>query len=315
MMKIPILMILLFCSAALMAFEDLGSLETAQKKYPQIFEMGSINIININDVPCYVFSGEAEQAFAGDYAEPESELYEEATLSAKSNFYETLSKKNKQAVVTMTGSGVLYQYNDKKLYRVILFVPRANVSIKPNDFAAVAAAQKEPGAVQNVPAVAATKPAAVPALPVAAVVDATLAKSPAEAIAVQMPSALTTPKEEAPKLSATERRIAKFKSRIDSDPDNIFALVSLADLYNKSKAYKEALKYYRLAVQKIDQGKFYDEAEKIRIISEITHVAEQNKNYNIALKYNYYLLRHKCSMDQRKKAVAAISRLRLRTLD
>ena len=94
-MKLPVMIFAVFCTTVLMAFEDLGPIKTVQKKYPQIFKTGSVNIITINKIPCYVFSGDAEQAFSGDFAETESELYEEATISAKSNFYEFLSKKDK----------------------------------------------------------------------------------------------------------------------------------------------------------------------------------------------------------------------------
>ena len=94
-MKLPVMIFVVFCTTVLMAFEDLGPIKTVQKKYPQIFKTGSVNIITINKIPCYVFSGDAEQAFSGDFAETESELYEEATISAKSNFYEFLSKKDK----------------------------------------------------------------------------------------------------------------------------------------------------------------------------------------------------------------------------
>lgn len=129
-MKLPVMIFVVFCTTVLMAFEDLGPLKTVQKKYPQIFKTGSVNIITINKIPCYVFSGDAEQAFSGDFAETESELYEEATISAKSNFYDFLSKKDKNVSISMTGCSVLYQYNNKKLYTVILYVPQKNVTVK-----------------------------------------------------------------------------------------------------------------------------------------------------------------------------------------
>ena len=101
-MKLPVAIFVVFCAAVIMAFEDLGPLKTAQRKYPQIFKTGSVNVITINKIPCYVFSAEAEQAFSGDFAETESELYEEAVLSGKSNFYEFLSKKDKNVSVSMS---------------------------------------------------------------------------------------------------------------------------------------------------------------------------------------------------------------------
>lgn len=295
-MKLSVLIFTVFCTAVLMAFEDLGPLKTAQDKYPQIFETGSVNIVTINEIPCYVFSGEAEQAFLGDFAESESELYEEATLSAKSNFYEFLSKKNNAAAVSMTGCGVLYQYNDKKLYHVILFVPQKNVSIEAKKSVPDLVKKEESGV--SVPAV-----------------EQKTALAAQETIVAPAPVPAKEATEEAPQISPVERRIAKFQNRLKNSPDDVFSMITLADLYKKVGKNSDALKLYCSTIKKLDQNKYFDETEKIRVICEIIALAEETKQYDLALKYCYYLLRHKCTQEQRKKAVASISQLRLRLLD
>lgn len=299
-MKFPVLIFVVFYAAVLMAFEDLGPLKTARNKYPQIFKTGSINIVTINKIPCYVFSGEAEQAFSGDFAESESELYEEATLSAKSNFYEFLSKKNKKATISMSGCSVLYQYNDKKVYNVILFVPKENVAIKINESA--------PDLIKKD-----TQPASAPK--VEQKISKPIVKTQQLSSTKVINKHPSRDAVEIAKTSSTQRRIAKFQNRIKNNPDDIISIIALGDLYKKDRKYYEAIKLYRSAIKKLDQDKFFDETEKIRVIFDVAILSEKTNKKNMALKYYHYLLRHKCSSEQRKTAVAAISRLRLKMLD
>ena len=120
---------LLASSTALLAFEDLGKIDVARKAHPEIFIPGSIHEMMVNGKLSYLFMGQAEQCFSGEFAEPESELYEDATLSAKKFFYEMLSGGDKSATITVSHCATLYRFNDKKIYSVILFVPKNNVSI------------------------------------------------------------------------------------------------------------------------------------------------------------------------------------------
>lgn len=291
-MKLPVLLFVVFCTAVLMAFEDLGPLKAVQNKYPQIFKTGSVNIITINNIPCYVFSGEAEQAFSGDFAETESELYEEATLSAKSNFYEYFSEKNKNTVISMTGCKVLYRYNDKKQYTVILCVPRENVTIKTNTPVPVEKHSALPGQFNELKQ----------------------EKSPVKE--TKTPSVSQNVNDvPVSRQSSQERRIKKFENRINNNPDDIIALISLADLHKKSGNLSAAIKFYRRAIKKLEKDEFFDEAEKIRVIYTLACLCEKTNKNNMSLKYYHYLLRHKCSIELKKKVIAAISRLKLKTLD
>ena len=321
-MKPLALIIFVLGSSILMAFEDLGPLKTAQSQYPQIFKAGSVNIISVNNIPCYVFSGDAEQAFSGEFAETASELYEEATLAAKSNFYEFLSSKDKKVTVSMTGCKVLYQYNDKKIYNVILFVPRANVSIKHNKTNIGSESKKinDPAASSGKPE---EKTSSAAVAPKAATASAAVAPKAAASSAADAPKAAAATSQAAQVIaqpapspqSSRERRIERYRNRIKNDPADTFALIRLGDLYQESENFSEAVKFYCSAIKQIEKDKFFDETEKIRVIYNVANLFEKNNKYNMALKYYHYLLRHKCSDEQKKNAVAAISKLRLKTLN
>ena len=101
----------------------------------------------------------------------------------------------------------------------------------------------------------------------------------------------------------------------ENNPSDTISLIALADLYKKAENFSEATKFYYLAIKRFEKDIFFDEAEKIRVIYNVAHLFEKTNKNNMALKYYHYLLRHKCSSEQKKDAVAAISRLRLKTLD
>jgi tetratricopeptide (TPR) repeat protein len=115
--------------------------------------------------------------------------------------------------------------------------------------------------------------------------------------------------------SSLERRIAKFRKRIKNNPSDTISLIALADLYKKAEKFSEATKFYCFAIKQFEKDIFFDEAEKIRVIYNVAHLFEKTNKNNMALKYYHYLLRHKCNSEQKKDAVAAISRLRLKTLN
>jgi hypothetical protein len=131
-MKLPITIILLFNIGFLFSFEDLGPLKDAQKNYPQIFKIGSVNTITINKVVYYCFSGQAEQPYTCNLSLSDSELYQEATLVAKSNLFTFLSKKDKKVNISLSGNQVLYQYNDKNIYTGAnaIIVPLYNATVE-----------------------------------------------------------------------------------------------------------------------------------------------------------------------------------------
>jgi len=128
-MKIPGIIIFCILSFGVLAYENLGPLNLAMEKYPEIFIPGNVNKLKIDGKESYVFAGQAEQLFSAKNAEADRELYQEASLAAKNIFYQKLSKGNKRIIVTMSQCDVLYQFRKGKVYTVILFVPVESVSV------------------------------------------------------------------------------------------------------------------------------------------------------------------------------------------
>jgi hypothetical protein len=128
-MKLPGIFFFCFLSFAVSAYEDLGPLNTAKERHPEIFIPGSICKIKIAGKESYVFSGQAEQLFSKKNAETDSELYQEAESAAKSFFYQKLSNGNERISITMSQCQLLYRFHEQKTYTVILFVPVENVSV------------------------------------------------------------------------------------------------------------------------------------------------------------------------------------------
>ena len=298
-MKLPVMIGALLCAGALAAYEDLGPLAEARKQYPGIFEAGSVSTLTVKGTPCYVFQGEAEQLFSGEFAEAAGELYEEATLTAKSNFYKHFTRPGESLSITMSGCSVLYQFNNKKIYTVILFVPKQNVTIERKKLPPPPEPIKEP---ERVPAPEVKpEPAGQPV------------SEPAEA-----PENESKPDSEgkpaAVEQKPLERRIAKFTKRLEKDPHDLIALIALGDILRKSERDGEAIPYYRRAVAEFGNNTYFDPREKIRVLFDLAAIAEENGRYGLALKCYRLSLRQPGSSDQKQLATSSINRLRLKML-
>ena len=117
---------------AILAKNELGTIESAQQNYPDAFAPGKVLEVDHDGKSWYAFAGEAEQCFSGKYAESETELFDEATLDAKSNFLSILSHGDSKAKVTMSGLRIAYQYADGAFRRVVCMVPVDSVSVSHN---------------------------------------------------------------------------------------------------------------------------------------------------------------------------------------
>lgn len=111
------------------AADELGSLSEARKRHPAVFVCGNVVPYTVSGKDGYAFAGEAEQSFAGDLAESDAELYQEARLAAKGNLVNFIKKKHPDCSVSMSGSFVMYQFPEGKLRRVVCFVEKDSVQI------------------------------------------------------------------------------------------------------------------------------------------------------------------------------------------
>ena len=303
---------LLASSTAMYAFEDLGKIDVARREHPEIFIPGSIHEVTVNGKLSYVFMGQSEQCFSGEFAEPESELYEEATLSAKNFFYETLSGGDKAATVTVSQCAVLYRFNNKKIYSVILFVPKNNVSVSK------AVKVQRPSAVPAVsePSFATNKPKETPDMNLGktSLGDGTVKKGTPENVkTVPQPNGVGI--SDKTNLSSLERRKKKYSSRLEKDANDPIANFNFGKIYEAENNFSVALKYYQKAVNTVSRDEFFDQQEKVNMILSTAQLCEKLEKNHLALKYYYLLLKCKTSLHVRQQATQKISQIRLKTIE
>lgn len=110
------------------ALEELGVLAEAQRAHPAAFIPGNVLPYTLNDVPGYLFNGEAEQCFTGDLSESDAELYREALADAKANLANFFAQKVPGKTLTLRAVRKLYAYPEGKMRRVVCFVAEGDVA-------------------------------------------------------------------------------------------------------------------------------------------------------------------------------------------
>lgn len=322
--------IILSCFSTLSAVDELGRLEDAQKRYPSLFVPGSVHEFSVRGGTCYIFSGQSEQFFTGELAETDSELYQEAALAAKNNLYQYFRKQGKRLVVELSSCGVMYRFNDRKLYTVVLYVPKDKVAVTvaeatalppsvPSSGAASVlssapgkAQSKQPSGEQGVKGDAAVGAAAGSAVPGEGAGAPPRGEAEKEADMGDAATSDAKPVHVLDQPSMFERRVSKFMSRLEENPADVLAMISLADMYKKQGRFQEALGYYFKAVPYLVKDPYFDHEERLRILMECGGMGEQLQEDYLALKCYRLVLRFECTSEQRHKANAAVSRLVLR---
>ena len=131
-MKI-LLGVMLGLPALLFAENDFGAFEDAKKTFPQYFErnaVGEAKTLNGDEV--YYYNGTAEQFFHGSDAEPDSDLWREAEIDAKSKLFHFFKKKDKTVEVTVEikTPRLAYRWKEGDFYRALYVVDKSNLMIK-----------------------------------------------------------------------------------------------------------------------------------------------------------------------------------------
>ena len=125
--------IMLGLPALLFAENDFGAFEDAKKTFPQYFErnaVGEAKTLNGDEV--YYYNGTAEQFFHGSDAEPDSDLWREAEIDAKSKLFQFFKKKDKTVEVTVEikTPRLAYRWKEGDFYRALYVVDKSNLMIK-----------------------------------------------------------------------------------------------------------------------------------------------------------------------------------------
>lgn len=282
---------MLAMSVPAQAFEDLGPLEQARESYPQLFIPQSVNQTEIAGRPHYVFSGQAERYFDD---EMDSELWEEATLSAKAVLFEHFAEGNKATKVDMSGCAPLYRVKEGKTYTMLMAVPVARVKVS------------RPIAPKPVPA-ANPAPASVPVFTPAPVPVATTAPQPSSDPTPVPETAPVIP----PVASEANNEIGVLRDDVASHPNDWRKRRRLAELYFQTGKSDRALRHLALAVKgALEEGTNGDELYDLLVSS--ARKFEAAGNDALSLKCSRILLHKPVPFELKKEANARIARLRLR---
>lgn len=123
------LFILLCFSVLLYGQQKKETLDTIRNRYPDLFVDAHVIKVTYDNQQGYMYRGNAEQLFSGDFAEPASELYAEAELDAKANLYEYFKKDDENIVVVIRRARIILNYKEGNIYGCIFFVPEDSVSV------------------------------------------------------------------------------------------------------------------------------------------------------------------------------------------
>lgn len=111
------------------SYNEFGNLGDVRAKHPEFFKPGVVTVAQLNQKEWYVYCGDAEKCLS---EETDDELYEEAQVQAKMNFFNHFAKEDPGVKVEVSGARRLYQCADKEMRFVVMGVPVGNVVVKPS---------------------------------------------------------------------------------------------------------------------------------------------------------------------------------------
>lgn len=257
------------------AYEDLGPMAKVKSSHPFIFIPDEVNKLSVNGEERYVFAGQAEK-FLDD--ETDSELWQEAELSAKKSFYNWWAKGDSDAEVTFSGCSPMYRDKAGKVYTIVLSVPSAKVAVNKK--------------VRPAPAksVVVNMPAEVKPDKVADVAETATAP---EAVAI------ATPADE----------ISTLRDAVTSAPKDWKLRWKLARAFCANGSQSRGLRHYRVAVQDALADQTADSDSTNQLLFEAAQKFDSVNDAGVAMKFYRLILHRQCQKDMRKVANARIAAL------
>ena len=275
--SIPILAMLFLCHSTF-ALNELGNLADAREKHPAIFVSGNVLEYSIAGTSGYVFNGEAEQCFAGDMAEGDSELYQEAVLNAKNNLRKYLVKRMKADAFQLSGVRKLYEYPEGKMRRVVLFVGKEAIS------ACSAQAITEGDVRTNVVSNSKGGMRAT---------EKSVAFNPVPSNMVDSASCNAAPcVKEGENVTSRVDKIAIYLKQIHDNPNDCIAMSKAAKIYARQGNLSDASMLYGRIVKVVLANERMDKMFAAGLLMESARFERNSGNINCALKY--YRLFNRC---------------------
>ena len=126
MQRLGLLIFLMSALSSGFAMNEFGEVATVKKTHPDFFRPGVVSKTQLNGEDWYVYAGDAEKCFK---EETDAELYEEATVQAKMNFFNHFAKQDPKVKVQVVGALTLYRVEEGTMRITVLGVPVKNVTI------------------------------------------------------------------------------------------------------------------------------------------------------------------------------------------
>lgn len=329
---------LMICSVfgglACFALGEFGEFNSIRQSHPEFFRPGVVEDAHLGDEPWYVYCGEAEKCFN---EEQDSELYEEAEVQAKLNFYSYFQEKEKNPSVKVgvATARKLYQFAEGKMYYVVLGVPKSGVSVsvpvaksappvtvtvqnrstpQPSlslSHAAVSTVEKSVK-TQTPHSTAQTVVSEQTCTPVSQPVTSGGGTVAADSVvsAVDQPVAEAPAGEAQPDEISDAEKLKILRARLAKNPGDFHTRIRMAKIFDLQGNKKRALRNYSDAARLLVQAKDIPVGEKVDALSEIASYEEIHGAGALALKHYRVLQR----MGGKGAAIATsrISRLLLR---
>jgi len=271
-----------------------GDLNSAKKKYPDIFIPKNVVEMKYQGTQCYVFNGMAEQYFSGELAETDAELHREAEMDAKCNLYSFLSKGNSHIVISVSGIHSVFTYKEGKFYHAVFVVPKENVSIKTKTTPAQPQVLVSPQAIDHGTAQSSGKTT----LSVPPTANEKKDISGTNNITIVI---IDTAQSASGKLENTcpdqsvsiDERLKKYTEKLQNNPADIYLMIRIANLYKRTGNTNKANQFYYRAIEQSLDDKNGNKVIAMHVMLQAAQFEEECGNYPKALKY--YRLFIKCN--------------------
>lgn len=274
--------LILCCALALVsgyAKDEFGPCAEAKSKHHEFFKPGAVIETLLGSEPWYVYCGDAEKCFS---EETDSELFQEAEVQAKSNFYEHFVKltQDRGVKVTVQRARRMYQCADGKMRYVVMGVPKSGVAVSAQSQKPVA-----PTCPRSDPIVKTNKEQS-PCLPASA------SYISSEKVPDDKPVTPAAEKVEEKNKDGTtdtamseEEKLNVLRARLERRPGDFHTRIRMARIFKSQGKTTRALRNYYDAARLIILDEYTSAEDKVDDLREVAEFEESVGAGSFALKH------------------------------
>lgn len=322
MQRLGLMILVVFFAIPGFAKNEFGDLDDVRVKHPEFFKPGVVTVAQLGQEDWYVYCGDAEKCLK---SELDDELYDEAQVQAKMNFFNHFARKDPSVKVDVTGARRMYQYADNEFRLVVMGVPVKGVAVRHDlPKAANVEDKKDPALELN----ALTNEKAQFPKAEESVPETKNAVEKVKVIAPQADGAVVkaVEKEEPPCEKGLDQKINVhgmqeevtddekldiLRKRITANPNDYRTRLKMARIFARQGKVRRAFNNYNDAARTLISDASVLDADKCEDLIEIAHYEEFAKEYAFALKH-YRMALKIGDRDQIRKANDRISFLLLK---